>query len=263
LDVKALAEAVENDRLAGRVPLAVVATVGTTSTTAIDPVSAIADVCASQNMWLHVDASYGGSAAILPEMRHVLDGCDRADSLVVNPHKWLFTPMDCSALYTRRPDLLKRAFQHIPSFLVVSEGDEVANLMDYGIALGRRFRALKLWFVIRNFGVDGLRSLIREHIRIARQLAEWIDSDPELERMADVNFSTVVFRHCPSGLGGRELDEHNARLLERVVQNREVYLSHTRVRGSYALRIAIGNIHTTEAHVRRALKVVKQAARAG
>jgi aromatic-L-amino-acid decarboxylase len=263
LDVKALVEAVENDRLAGRVPLAVVATVGTTSTTAIDPVSAIADVCASQNMWLHVDASYGGSAAILPEMRHVLDGCDRADSLVVNPHKWLFTPMDCSALYTRRPDLLKRAFQHIPSFLVVSEGDEVANLMDYGIALGRRFRALKLWFVIRNFGVDGLRSLIREHIRIARQLAEWIDSDPELERMADVNFSTVVFRHCPSGLGGRELDEHNARLLERVVQNREVYLSHTRVRGSYALRIAIGNIHTTEAHVRRALKVVKQAARAG
>ena len=214
-------------------------------------------------MWLHVDSSYGSIAAILPEMRHVLDGCDRADSLVVNPHKWLFTPMDCSALYTRRPELLKRAFQHIPEFLVVSEGEGVTNLMDYGIALGRRFRALKLWFVIRSFGVEGLQSLIREHIRIARQLGEWIDGDSEFERMADVNFSTVVFRHCPPGMRGSELDDHNARLLQDVLERREVYLSHTRVRGSYALRIAIGNIHTTEAHVRRALELIKEAARSG
>ena len=191
----------------------------------------------------------------------MLDGCDQADSLVVNPHKWLFTPMDCSALYTRRPELLKRAFQHIPEFLVVSESEGVANLMDYGIALGRRFRALKLWFVIRSFGVDGLRSLIREHIRIARQLGEWIDNDSELELMADVNFSTVVFRHCPPGMSGRELDDHNARLLQNVLERREVYLSHTRLRGSYALRIAVGNIHTTEAHVRRALELIKEAAR--
>jgi len=260
MDAKALAAAVENDRRAGRVPVAVVATVGTTSTTAIDPVPAIAEICGHHGMWLHVDASYGGTAAILPEMRHVLDGCDLADSLVVNPHKWLFTPMDCSALYTRRPDLLKRAFQHIPDYLVVSEGDVVANLMDYGIALGRRFRALKLWFVIRNFGVDGLRSLIREHIRIARRLGEWIDDDPELERMAEINFSTVVFRHCPPGMKGRDLDQHNAGLLEKVIASREVYLSHTRVRGSYALRIAIGNIHTTEAHVKRALALVREAA---
>ena len=258
MDAKALAAAVENDRRAGRAPLAAVATVGTTSTTAIDPVPVIADICERHGMWLHVDASYGGAAAILPEMRHVLDGCDRADSLVVNPHKWLFTPMDCSVLYTRRPDLLKRAFQHIPEYLVVSEGDGVANLMDYGIALGRRFRALKLWFVIRNFGVDGLRSLIREHIRIARRLEEWIDNDPALERMAEVNFSTVVFRHCPPGMKGRDLDEHNARLLEKIVAGREVYLSHTRVRGCYALRIAIGNIHTTEEHVKRALELVIQ-----
>ncbi len=263
MDAKALAAAVENDRRAGRVPVAVVATVGTTSTTAIDPVPAIAEICGRHGMWLHVDASYGGTAAILPEMRHVLDGCDRADSLVVNPHKWLFTPMDCSALYTRRPDLLKRAFQHVPEFLVVSEGDAVSNLMDYGIALGRRFRALKLWFVIRNFGVDGLRSLIREHIRIARRLGEWIDDDPELERMAEINFSTVVFRHCPPGMKGRDLDQHNARLLEKVIAGREVYLSHTRVRGSYALRIAIGNIHTTEAHVKRALALVREAAGSG
>lgn len=259
LDGKELAAVVERDRSAGALPLAVVATVGTTSTTAIDPVPGIAEICARHKMWLHVDASYGGTAAILPELRHVLDGCDRADSLVVNPHKWLFTPMDCSALYTRRPDLLRRAFQHIPDYLAVSDGEAVVNFMDYGIALGRRFRALKLWFVIRHFGVEGLRSLISEHIRIARRLAEWIDADPEMERLADVPFSTVVFRHRPAGIAGKRLDEHNGRVLEKVNATREVYLSHTRVRGSYALRIAIGNIHTTEVHVRRAFDLVKEA----
>jgi aromatic-L-amino-acid decarboxylase len=261
MDTKALKETIESDRRAGAVPLAVVATVGTTSTTAVDPVPAIADICAREKMWLHVDASYGGTAAILPEMRHVLDGCDRADSLVVNPHKWLFTPMDCSVLYTRQPELLKRAFQHVPEFLVVSGSEHVVNLMDYGIALGRRFRALKLWFVIRNFGVEGLRSLIREHIRLACRLAEWIDADAEFERLADGQFSTVVFRHRPSGMAPERLNEHNARILEAVNATREVYLSHTRVRGSYALRVAIGNIHTTEVHVRRAFDLVKEAGR--
>jgi aromatic-L-amino-acid decarboxylase len=261
MDANVLAETVESDRKSGAVPLAVVATVGTTSTTAIDPVPVIAGICEREKMWLHVDASYGGTAAILPEMRYVLDGCDRADSLVVNPHKWLFTPMDCSVLYTRRPDLLKRAFQHIPDYLVVSDGKDAINLMDYGVALGRRFRALKLWFVIRHFGVEGLRSLIREHIRIARQLSEWIDADRELERMADVDFSTVIFRHRPPGLADEKLDEHNVRILEAVNGTREVYLSHTRVRGRYSLRIAIGNIHTTETHVRRAFDLVKEAGR--
>jgi len=259
MDTAALSAAVDNDRRAGRVPLAVVATVGTTSTTAIDFVPAIAGICREHQMWLHVDASYGGIAAILPEMRWILDGCERADSLVVNPHKWLFTPMDCSALFTQRPDLLKRAFRHIPDYLVVSDADSVTNLMDYGIALGRRFRALKLWFVIRSFGVDGLRSLVAEHMRIARRLVEEIDADPELERMAEANFSTVVFRHRPAGLSGRALDDHNARVLEALLADREVYLSHTRVHGSYALRIAIGNIHTTEAHALRALQLVKEA----
>jgi aromatic-L-amino-acid decarboxylase len=259
MDPKALDAAVESDRRAGAIPLAVVATVGTTSTTAIDPVASIASICEREKMWLHVDSSYGGTAAILPEMRYVLDGCDRADSLVVNPHKWLFTPMDCSVLYTSRPDLLKQAFQHVPEFLVVSEGEGIVNLMDYGIALGRRFRALKLWFVIRNFGVEGLQSHIREHIRFAQKLAKWIDDDATLERMAEVNFSTVVFRHRPAGMTADQLDQHNAQVLERVNATREVYLSHTRVRGSYALRVAIGNIHTTEGHVRRALDLVREA----
>jgi aromatic-L-amino-acid decarboxylase len=259
MDVDALDAAVKDDRRRDAVPLAVVATVGTTSTTAIDPVSAIARICEREKMWLHVDASYGGAAAILPEMRYVLDGCDRADSLVVNPHKWLFTPMDCSVLYTSRPDLLKRAFQHVPEYLAVRDGEDVVNLMDYGISLGRRFRALKLWFVIRNFGVDGLQSIIREHIRFAHRLAEWIDDDPALERLAEANFSTVVFRHVPAGMTGDALNEHNARVLEKVNATREVYLSHTRVRGSYALRVAIGNIHTTESHVRRVLDLVREA----
>ncbi len=260
MNVDALRDAIEIDRRAGRIPLATVATVGTTSTTAIDPVPAIAEICAREKMWLHVDASYGGAAAILPEMRGVLDGCENADSLVVNPHKWLFTPMDCSVLYTRRPDLLKRAFQHIADYLVVSEGEGVVNLMDYGVALGRRFRALKLWFVIRSMGVEGMQSLVREHIRIARRAAAAIDADPELERLADVNFSTVVFRHRPAGMAGKQLDEHNAELLQRLLDRKEVYLSHTRIRGRYALRIAIGNVHTTEPHVRRALELVKEAA---
>ncbi|MEO7823678.1 MAG: pyridoxal-dependent decarboxylase [Gemmatimonadaceae bacterium] len=260
MDAKALAAAIESDRNAGNFPLAVVATVGTTSTTAVDPVPAISDICSREKLWLHVDASYAGTAGILPEMRHILAGCERADSFVVNPHKWLFTPMDCSALYTTHPDLLRRAFQHIPDYLVVSGGGDSVNLMDYGVSLGRRFRALKLWFVIRSFGVDGLQSLVREHIRIAKQLSDWIDADPELERMADAQFSTVVFRHRPPGMDAGALDAHNSGLLERLNASRQIYLSHTRVRGSYALRIAIGNIHTTEAHVRRALEIVKTTA---
>ncbi|HEX3534679.1 MAG TPA: pyridoxal-dependent decarboxylase [Gemmatimonadaceae bacterium] len=259
MDPQALDAAVEADKRDGAIPLAVVATVGTTSTTAIDPVPAVAGICERNKLWMHVDASYGGTAAILPEMRYVLGGCDRADSLVVNPHKWLFTPMDCSVLYTSRPDLLKRAFQHVPEYLIVRDADEVVNLMDYGIALGRRFRALKLWFVIRNFGVEGLQSVVRAHIRYAQLLAKWIDDDPAFERMADAEFSVVVFRHVPAGMPAGKLNDHNAMVLERVNSTREVYLSHTRVRGSYALRVAIGNIHTTEAHVRRVLDLVREA----
>lgn len=257
METRLLDEAIRRDRADGAFPLAVVATVGTTSTTAVDPVPAIASICEREKIWLHVDAAYAGSAAILPELRHILDGCERADSIVVNPHKWLFTPVDCSALFTRRPDLLRRAFQHTPDYLVVGDGDEAVNLMDYGVSLGRRFRALKLWFVLRHFGSDAIASLIRAHIALAGCLCRWIDGEPDWERMADAPFSTVVFRHRPPGMDAGALDAHNAAILERVNGKREVFLSHTRVRGAYALRIAIGNIQTDETHVRRAWELLR------
>jgi aromatic-L-amino-acid/L-tryptophan decarboxylase len=260
MNAKALAQMIRDDRNAGAVPIAVVACVGTTSTTAIDPVGAIADVCAREKIWLHVDAAYGGSAAILPEMRHILDGCERADSLVVNPHKWLLTPMDCSVLFTRRPDLLKRAFQVIPDYLAVSEADSVINLMDYGVALGRRFRALKLWMVIRSFGVDGLASVIREHIRLAGKLARWVESEPAFELLAKPRFSTVVFRYGKAGASDAERDDCNRRIVEAVNATRETFISHTTVRGAYAIRVSIGNLRTGEANVRRAWELVKKAA---
>jgi aromatic-L-amino-acid decarboxylase len=262
MDAAALERAIAEDRAHGVRPLAVVATVGTTGVTAVDPVPAIAAICEREGLWLHVDAAYGGSAAVIPEMRHVLAGCERAHSLVVNPHKWLFTPIDCSALYTRRPDLLRRAFSVVPEYLTTPHGDDVKNLMDYGISLGRRFRALKLWFVLRWFGAEGLAERLREHLRLAAEFAGWVDAAPEFERLAPVPFSVVAFRHAPRALAGDEaaLDAHNAGLLERVNATGEVYLSHTKVRGRYAIRLAVGNIRTERRHVQRAWELIKNAA---
>jgi aromatic-L-amino-acid decarboxylase len=260
MDASALDRMIREDRKKGAIPIAVVACVGTTSTTAIDPVADIAAVCAREKVWLHVDAAYGGSAAILPEMRWILDGSNLADSLVVNPHKWLLTPMDCSVLFTRRPDLLKRAFQVIPDYLTVTEPDSVVNLMDYGIALGRRFRALKLWMVIRSFGVDGLCAVIREHILLASELAGWVENEPGFELLAKPRFSTVVFRHAPKGAAMAEVNERNRAIVEAVNGTRRTFISHTTVRGAYAVRISIGNLRTGEANVRRAWELVKKAA---
>jgi aromatic-L-amino-acid decarboxylase len=258
MDPAALARAIDEDRSAGMQPVAVVATVGTTSTTAIDPVPAIADICARAGVWLHVDAAYGGTAALLPEMRHILDGCERADSLVVNPHKWMFVPLDCSVLYTRRPDMLRRAFSLVPAYLETPGTGDARNLMDYGIALGRRFRALKLWFVMRWFGASGIRDRLREHLRLARALGDWVDAEPDCERLAPVAFSVVVFR-----FGARDdaaADALNARVIERVNRSGEVFLAQTRVRDRLAIRVAIGNIRTSEQHVRRAWQLLREAA---
>jgi aromatic-L-amino-acid decarboxylase len=236
----------------------VVATVGTTSTTSIDPVAEIARVCERYGMWLHVDAAYAGAAAIAPEFRHVLEGCERADSLVVNPHKWLFTPIDLSAFYCRRLDMLRRAFSLVPEYLRTEEA-EVRNFMDYGPQLGRRFRALKLWMVIRYFGQQGLAARIREHVRLAQQFAAWVDADPDFERMAPTPLSTICFRARPSSLAASEddLDRFNEALLEAINATGECFLSPTRVRGRFALRLAIGNLRTSERHVRRAWELLR------
>jgi aromatic-L-amino-acid/L-tryptophan decarboxylase len=271
MDVAALRAAVMEDRARGFRPLAVVATVGTTGVTAIDPVPAIADLCEREGLWLHVDAAYGGAAAVVPELRHVLEGCDRADSLVVNPHKWLFTPIDCSAAYTRHPHVMRQAFSLTPEYLTTAETG-ATNLMDYGVSLGRRFRALKLWFVLRYFGRSGLTEALREHVRLAAEFARWIDEAPDFERLAPTPFSVVAFRYRPEAQGELEaeadseseaaemLDGLNQRLLERVNASGEVFLSHTRVRGRYAIRLAIGNLRTTETHVRRAWELLMEAA---
>jgi len=260
--VDALDAAVRADRAAGYLPLATVATVGTTSTTSIDPVPAIAALCARDGMWLHVDGSYGGVAAVVPEMRHVLAGVELADSLVVNPHKWLFTPIDLSAMFTRRPDVLKRAFSLVPEYLVTREQREVVNLMDYGVQLGRRFRALKLWMVIRAFGAEGLAARLRQQMAMARDFAGWVDATPDWERVAPVPFSLVCFRYAPAGTSEAEREALNSAILERVNASGRAYLSHTKLNGRYVLRLAIGNMRTEPRHVSDAWRLLREAAAA-
>ncbi|HET9440958.1 MAG TPA: pyridoxal-dependent decarboxylase [Longimicrobiales bacterium] len=260
MDANALHDAISADRAQGVRPIAVVATVGTTSTTAIDPVPEIANICEREHLWLHVDAAYGGSAAVIPEMRWVLHGCERAHSLVINPHKWMFVPMDCSVLYTARPDLLRAAFSLVPEYLVTAEGNVARNLMDYGVSLGRRFRALKLWFVLRYFGTQQMAECLREHIRLAGELEGWIREDATFELLAPRNFSVVVFRFRPDDASEEQLERLNARILDAVNASGEVFLSHTKVRGHYGLRVAIGNLRTTRRHVARAWELIRQAA---
>lgn len=229
----------------------VVATVGTTSTASVDPVPEIADVCADAGAWLHVDAAYAGSAWVCPELRWSQAGVERADSLVVNAHKWLFVPMDCSLLWTSRPEDMRRAFSLVPEYLRTSE--DVDSLSEYGPALGRRFRSLKLWAVLRCYGREGLQARIREAVRLATLFEEWVDAEPAWEVAAPRHFSLVCFRHEGS-------DEHNEEIVERVNRSGELFLSHTRIGERYVLRLAIGNERTTEGDVRRAWDALKAAA---
>ncbi len=254
-----LAAAIEHDRQAGYVPFFACATVGTTSTTSVDPVRAIADICQREQVWLHVDGAYGGNAAIVPEMRWVLEGVDRADSYVMNPHKWLFTPIDFSAFYTRHVDTLTRAFSILPEYLRTSEGDAqaVKNYMDYGVQLGRRFRALKFWFIVRTFGVEGLIEAIREHLRLAKQFESWLRTSAEWEVVAPVLFSTINFRACPRHVPEEQWNDFNERLLNAVNASGEVFLSHTKLNGRFVLHLAIGNIRTEEKHIARTWELLK------
>jgi aromatic-L-amino-acid decarboxylase len=257
-----LAEAIERDLAAGVRPVAVVATVGTTSTTSVDPVGAVAEICAKHGVWLHVDAAYGGAAGLLESHRGLLEGCERADSLVFNPHKWLFTPIDCSLLYTARPQVLRDAFSVVPFYLTSGESD-VVNLMDYGISLGRRFRALKLWMVIRAYGRDGLAELVAGHIELATRLAGLIEAEPGWELLAPVPLSTVCFRRHPAGVDDEaELEQINAALVERINAGGEAFVSHTKVGGRYAIRIAIGNAASGWPHVERAWRALRTSVRA-
>ena len=256
-----LAARIAEDRARGLLPLACVATVGTTSTSSIDPVPRIAEICRREQVWLHVDGAYGGALAVAPEYRYVLNGVDEADSFVVNPHKWLFTPFDCSAFYVKRPDVLKRAFSLVPEYLVTREQDDVVNYMDYGVQLGRRFRALKLWMVIRAFGVDGLAERLRAHCALARTFAGWVESDPDWELMAPVPFSLVCFRHAPRGTSDAERDARNEAIMHAVNAGGNVFLSHTKLRGRFTLRLAVGNIRTEERHVALAWQRLREASR--
>ncbi|HEV3139303.1 MAG TPA: pyridoxal-dependent decarboxylase [Vicinamibacterales bacterium] len=255
----ALRERIARDRADGVLPMAVVATVGTTSTTSIDPVPQIADVCERECLWMHVDAAYGGVAAMVPSHRHVLSGAERADSLVVNPHKWLFTPFDLSAFYSRRMDVLRAALALTPDYLQTREAGSVKNLMDTGVQLGRRFRSLKLWMILRSYGAARIRSTIAEHMRLARELASWIDAHPDFERLAPVPFAVVCFRWRPASLtaSDAELDAFNEQLIDLVNASGEIFLSHTRLRGSLAIRMAIGHMKSSERHVRRAWELIR------
>jgi aromatic-L-amino-acid decarboxylase len=254
MDVQSLERAIDEDREQGWLPFCVVATLGTTSVTSVDPVNRIADICGRERLWLHVDAAYGGSAAIVPEMRYLMEGCDRADSLVMNPHKWLFVPIDLSALYTRRMEVLRRAFSLVPEYLRTTDSDEVQNFMDYGPQLGRRFRALKLWFVLRYFGHGGIAARIRYHLRLAKDFAGWVERSEDFELLAPVPLSLVCFRANPSARRTDEsdLEKLNARLLDEVNREGKVFLSHTKLNGRFALRLAIGNIRTTRDHIKMA-----------
>lgn len=243
----ALANAIEEDIEAGYMPICVIPTIGTTSSSSVDPVDAIADICEKHGIWLHVDAAYAGSAAIVPEMQPLFSGWERADSIVTNPHKWLFTPFDLSVLYCRNLSELKKAFSLVPEYLKTSDESSVKNGMDYGIQLGRRFRALKLWFVMRYFGREGLIARIREHCRLARLFASWVEESENFEMLAPVPFALVCFRACPDGVD--DLDALNERIMNDINASGEAYLSHTKLDGKFTLRLSVGSIRVEEKHL--------------
>ena len=258
-----LAAAIASDRAAGHRPIAVVATVGTTSSTSIDPVAALADIAAAEGLWLHVDAAYAGAVAICPELRAPFDGWDRADSIVVNPHKWLFTPLDASLLLTRRMENLRAAFSLVPEYLrTLDRETPVRDYNEYTPQLGRRFRALKLWLLLRWFGLEGLRRRIRHHVELTADFAAAVDATPDWERLAPVPFSTVCFRYRPERLAADEgaLDAANAAIMDAVNRSGEVFLSHTRLAGRFTIRLAVGNLRTEARHVERAWEFLQSAA---
>jgi len=251
-----LSEAIKEDKQKGALPLCVVATVGTTSTTSIDPVEKIGGICKEENVWLHVDAAHAGSAAVADEFKYLFDGAELADSIVVNPHKWMFMPIDLSVLYIARPEILKQAFSLVPEYLKTAEDSEVINYMDYGIQLGRRFRSLKLWFVFKYFGAEGLSEIIKEHIRLGRKFERWIDGHNIFVKSAPVPLSTVCFRAEPPGITESSLNDFNEKLMNKINVTGKIFISHTVLNGKFTLRFVVSGIRTEERHVNMAMEVI-------
>ncbi len=257
MDPAALEAAIREDLQHGHKPACVVATLGTTGSTAIDPLESIARICRKYEIFLHVDAAYAGTALLLREMRWMSNGMEQADSFVFNPHKWMFTNFDCSAFYVRDEELLVRTFEILPEYLKTAEDKRVKNYRDWGIQLGRRFRALKLWFVIRSFGVQGLRQKIREHLSMARDLKEAIEQDERFELLAPVPLNTLCFRYHPPHISDEEkLDELNRKLLALVNESGRLFITHTRLNDMFTIRMVIGNTHVAKKHVEQAWKLI-------
>jgi aromatic-L-amino-acid decarboxylase len=257
----ALEQAIAEDRAGGWQPIGVVGTLGTTASTSFDPADELAEICEREGIWLHLDAAYGGTAGLVPELRHLLNGWERADSIVFNPHKWMFTPFDASLLLFRNADRFRDAFSVVPEYLRGSVRDDVRNYNEYGVQLGRRFRALKLWMLMRYFGAEGIAARVREHCRMARELTGRIEAEPDWELLAPVPLSTVCFRHRPPGAAEEEVDRRNQAILDTVNRSGRVYLSHARLRGRFTLRVALGNPRARMEHVDRCWELLRQAAR--
>ena len=264
MDPENLERRIQEDRNRGFCPSSIVATVGTTSSTALDRLEPIGEVAQRHGVWLHVDAALAGSAAILPEKRWIIDGVECADSFVFNPHKWLFTNFDCSAFFCRHPETLTATFSILPEYLKTDLDRQVTNYRDWGVQLGRRFRALKLWFVLRYYGVEGLQHMIREHLVLAQEFKRWVDEDPDFEILAPVPLNTICFRFSPSGcsrngFSPEELDNLNKTLLDEINRSGQVYVTHTRLDGRFCLRLSIGQTQTRQNHVEKAWEVIQNA----
>jgi aromatic-L-amino-acid decarboxylase len=253
---------VNEDKAQGFTPLCVVAALGTTGSTAVDPLAPIAKICRRHGLWLHVDAAYAGTALVLPEYRHMLEGIDQADSFVFNPHKWMFTNFDCSAYFVRDREALLRTFEILPEYLKTTERDPVKNYRDWGIQLGRRFRALKLWFVIRTYGVEGIKQRVREHLELARTLNRRMSATPGFELLAPMQFNVLCFRFHPAGMNdGEQLNALNASLLERLNATGKLFLTHTKLDGRYTLRLVIAQTNVEARHVDQAWTLIQEKAR--
>jgi aromatic-L-amino-acid decarboxylase len=253
----ALEQAIAEDRQAGYHPLCVVAAFGTTSSTAIDPLAEIGVICAREGLWLHVDAAYAGTALVLPEVRPLLPGLDYADSFVFNPHKWMLTNFDCSAYYVRDAAALKQTFELTPEYLKTDLDKQVNNYRDWGVQLGRRFRALKLWFVLRSYGAEGIRAILRNHLAWAQELASQVDAHPAFERLAPVPFNLVCFRATPAELAPEQWDTHNEQLMRTLNNSGQLFMTHTRLQGKYTLRLVIGQTQVTHADVQAAWQQIQ------